>query len=203
MSTTDTKSEILSAALNLFARNGYEKTTMRSIAEKVGIKSASIYYFYDSKEDLLNTIFAEFESNFAKYRNSPAAIFDAAMKKPLTEVLSMIFYTFGSADEQRRMMSISRVILSLQYENMAAHNLFEKIMVQDALDYGVDVLKGLHAMGIIKKIDFGWTAFAFHSFAFFVFQENQQHREPFATSNKEFGAGIQFICSAFAQIIGV
>ncbi len=199
----DTKSQILSAAIGLFARHGYEKTTMRTIARKVGITSASIYYFFDSKEGLLETIFCEFESNFTKYRNSPDNILNAALEKPLSEVLSMIFYTFGSPDEQYRMMTLSRVVLSLQYENVAAQELYEKVMVSDALDYGVKVLKGLHSIGKIKEIDFEWTAFTFHAFALFIFQMSQRHIEPFTNSSYKFREGIRYFCTTFAQIIGI
>ncbi len=201
MIETDTKSQILSAALDLFARHGYEKTTMRSIAKKVGIKSASIYYFYDSKEALLKTLFSEFESNFAKYRNSPEDIFRAAQEKPLPEILSMIFYTFGSTDECARMMTISRVILSLQYQNTDAQELFEKIMVRDAIEYGIVVLQGLNSLGIIREIDYKWTSYFFHSFAFAVFKENLKRLNPYTDSNKEYKEGVQFLCESFAVLI--
>ncbi|TCO77427.1 TetR/AcrR family transcriptional regulator [Marinisporobacter balticus] len=44
-------------ALNLFAKNGYEGTSLSAIAEGVGMKKASIYYHFKSKEDLFMTIF--------------------------------------------------------------------------------------------------------------------------------------------------
>ncbi len=46
------KVEIKAAALELFATKGYEGTTMREIGDKVGIKGASIYYHFKSKEDI-------------------------------------------------------------------------------------------------------------------------------------------------------
>ncbi len=201
MIPTDTKSQILTAAIDLFASLGYEKTTMRAIAKKVGITSASIYYFFDSKESLLTAIFFEFEANFTKYRNPPDAILKAASEKPLDEVLSMLFYTFGSQEEHNRMMTISRIVMSLQYENTAAQNLYEKIMVQDALDYGIRVFKGMHAMGVIKEINFEWTAFAFHSFALLIFQASQRRLDSFADSSDKFEEGIRFLCSTYAPII--
>ncbi len=201
MIETDTKSQILTAALDLFAQNGYEKTTMRAIAKKVGIQSASIYYFFDSKESLLKAIFTEFETNFSKYRNTPDKIFKVAKEKPLSDVLSMLFYTFGSADERDRMMTISRVILSLQYENPSAEELFEKVMVRDAMDYGINILKGLHSLGIIKEIDFKWTAFVFHSFAVAVFEENLRQLKLFEDGKNEYEEGIRFISSQFAKIM--
>ena len=56
----DTKSEIHQAALELFSTRGYEKTSLREIAEQVGITKASLYYHYSSKQDLLKAIIGTF-----------------------------------------------------------------------------------------------------------------------------------------------
>jgi AcrR family transcriptional regulator len=56
----DTKAEIHRAALELFSVQGYEKTSLREIAEQVGITKASLYYHYSSKQDLLRAIIGTF-----------------------------------------------------------------------------------------------------------------------------------------------
>ena len=56
----DTKAEIHQAALGLFSTRGYEKTSLREIAEQVGITKASLYYHYSSKQDLLKAIIGSF-----------------------------------------------------------------------------------------------------------------------------------------------
>ena len=45
--------ELLRVAAELFFEKGYESTTTREIAEALEIKSASIYYHYESKEQIL------------------------------------------------------------------------------------------------------------------------------------------------------
>ena len=50
---SDTKAEIRSVALELFARQGFEKTSLRQIAERLGVTKAALYYHYPSKNDLL------------------------------------------------------------------------------------------------------------------------------------------------------
>ncbi|HKP18528.1 MAG TPA: TetR/AcrR family transcriptional regulator [Gaiellaceae bacterium] len=45
--------ELQRAAAELFFTKGYEATTLREIARALGIKSASIYYHWDSKETIL------------------------------------------------------------------------------------------------------------------------------------------------------
>lgn len=50
---TETADEIRRAALRLFAREGYEATSMREIAGTVGIKAGSVYNHFPSKEEIL------------------------------------------------------------------------------------------------------------------------------------------------------
>ena len=44
---------ILTTALDLFSKMGYEATSMREIASAVGVKPASLYNHYPSKEEIL------------------------------------------------------------------------------------------------------------------------------------------------------
>jgi AcrR family transcriptional regulator len=52
------REEILEAAAQLFSENGYAATSTRSIALAVGIKQASLYYHFASKEDILAELLA-------------------------------------------------------------------------------------------------------------------------------------------------
>jgi AcrR family transcriptional regulator len=51
---------ILSAAREEFARRGFEATTMRGIADAIGMKAASLYRHFPSKDALLTDIMARF-----------------------------------------------------------------------------------------------------------------------------------------------
>ncbi|NNH74153.1 TetR/AcrR family transcriptional regulator [Nocardia uniformis] len=48
-----TKDAIRLAALRLFSTKGFELTSLREVADEVGITKASLYYHYASKQDLL------------------------------------------------------------------------------------------------------------------------------------------------------
>jgi AcrR family transcriptional regulator len=51
--TSGTRQRILDVALDLFLGRGYDKTSMREIAEQLGFTKAAIYYHFASKEDIL------------------------------------------------------------------------------------------------------------------------------------------------------
>ncbi|GAA4609937.1 AcrR family transcriptional regulator [Actinoplanes octamycinicus] len=53
----DTKSEIRKVAIELFTERGYEGTSLREIAERLGITKAALYYHYSSKESIVLSIF--------------------------------------------------------------------------------------------------------------------------------------------------
>ena len=56
MDRGNTKQEILDVALELFSRQGYEATSISSIADAVGIRKASLYSHFSSKQAILDEI---------------------------------------------------------------------------------------------------------------------------------------------------
>lgn len=56
---TDKAKQILTAALDLFAMNGYEMTTIPNIAEKADVGTGTIYRYFDSKKSLLNVLYQD------------------------------------------------------------------------------------------------------------------------------------------------
>ncbi len=48
-----TRTLILETALRLFAERGYDKTTMRAIAQEAGVSVGNAYYYFSSKEHLV------------------------------------------------------------------------------------------------------------------------------------------------------
>jgi AcrR family transcriptional regulator len=52
-STGSARDEILDAAAALFAEHGYAGTSTRAIAERVGIRQASLYYHFAGKDEIL------------------------------------------------------------------------------------------------------------------------------------------------------
>jgi AcrR family transcriptional regulator len=49
----DTRERILDVALDLFTEKGYDKTTLREIAEQLGFTKAALYYHFPGKKDIL------------------------------------------------------------------------------------------------------------------------------------------------------
>ena len=72
---------ILDAAVALFAERGYEAATMQDVAASIGMTAPALYYYYDSKQDLL---FEVIESNLARIVSRIESLTAATATEELT-----------------------------------------------------------------------------------------------------------------------
>lgn len=75
----DTRNAIRDVAVELFAQHGYERTSLREIAERLGMTKAALYYHYPSKQSLLLAIIepliAEWKTAADKAETMPHNVF--------------------------------------------------------------------------------------------------------------------------------
>lgn len=55
----NTRQRIQYVALELFAEQGYEKTSLREIAERLDVTKAALYYHFRTKEEILVSLFED------------------------------------------------------------------------------------------------------------------------------------------------
>jgi AcrR family transcriptional regulator len=70
-----TRDRIQAVALELFAEHGYEKTSLRQIAERLDVTKAALYYHFNTKEEiavsLFDTLLAEMDEVIDWLREQP------------------------------------------------------------------------------------------------------------------------------------
>lgn len=80
MSEIDTKSKIFHIAAKLMAQKGYNAVSMREISEQSGVSKPMIYYYFESKEklyqSLMDTGLAYNNNQIQEILSSPIAIKD-------------------------------------------------------------------------------------------------------------------------------
>jgi AcrR family transcriptional regulator len=59
-SRTDTRARIQQVAVELFTEHGYEGTSLREIAERLGVTKAALYYHFKSKEDIVLSLVEDY-----------------------------------------------------------------------------------------------------------------------------------------------
>lgn len=62
--TDETRNDILSSAKKLFFTEGYEKTTLRTIAKSTGKEVGLIYYYFKNKEQLFSSVIEVFGDEY-------------------------------------------------------------------------------------------------------------------------------------------
>ena len=67
MEKSNTRDEILNIALELFSVNGYEATSISQLADAVGIRKASLYSHFASKQEILDDVVASVLEGYAEH----------------------------------------------------------------------------------------------------------------------------------------
>jgi AcrR family transcriptional regulator len=52
------REQILAAALRLFRNQGFDRTSLREIAESLGLSKSGLYHYFSAKDDLLDAVVA-------------------------------------------------------------------------------------------------------------------------------------------------
>lgn len=91
----DRREQILTSAIQVFARKGFSRATNKDIAHEAGITPGLIYHYFESKEALLNAI-VEHYSPLNALRALPADVFELPPEAFLHTVLPQILQVVES-----------------------------------------------------------------------------------------------------------
>jgi AcrR family transcriptional regulator len=135
---TDTRSRVQKVALELFAEHGYEKTSLREIAERLGVTKAALYYHFKSKEDIVHSLtddyFAEIDALLDWAKDQPRG--DATRLAILDRYVGIVI----SGSEVFRFMEQNRASMQAME---SVKDRFARF--RDRLDTLVDLLTGPEA----------------------------------------------------------
>lgn len=88
--STDIRQQIMNAAVDLFANQGYAATPLREIAERVGVNPAMVHYYFGNKEALLH---AALEQSLEPLAEAVIEM-QANQRAPVQAIVSLIFGAF-------------------------------------------------------------------------------------------------------------
>lgn len=103
-----TQELLLQAALQLYAKHGYQGASMRKIAEEVGIKPASIYFFFKNKEELFREVF---KRTLARHNDAMRKTLQRHTDEPVEKIFAAMLRTTvdhhaGDRDEMATYISL-------------------------------------------------------------------------------------------------
>ena len=153
----DTKEKILMTALQLFARDGYEAVSVRTIAEELGMTKGALYRHYKNKRDIFDSIVERMFQIDAKRANDyqmPAETYevmpDSYQNTSLEDIQTytieqLKFWTEDAfASKFRKMLSLE------QYRNAEMKELYSQCIVAGPVAYLEDLFRELIKEGVLK-----------------------------------------------------
>jgi AcrR family transcriptional regulator len=150
--TVGMKQRILNAAVVLFSEQNYDKVTTRDIAKAVGIKAASLYSHFASKDELLTRIYALYEEKAGRVRPDLDALLKLAETEPPVNVLMKTGFFFNPEDQE----IMDRIVVIAALESRAdkrSEDFLIKNIVNLPRDYTVKLLKRMLELGRIEPMD--------------------------------------------------
>jgi AcrR family transcriptional regulator len=102
---SDTKEKIQDVAMELFAEQGYDKTSLREIAERLGVTKAALYYHFKTKEEIITSLFQ------ATARRMDAVVEWAEQNTPTPETRRELVHRYAEAlNDGGRSFSLMRLM---------------------------------------------------------------------------------------------
>ncbi|MFI7125551.1 MULTISPECIES: TetR/AcrR family transcriptional regulator [Nonomuraea] len=101
-SASERRDHLVKLAAELFARKGFQATTVREIADEAGILSGSLYHHFDSKETIVDEVLSTFlDDLIARYRAAVDTSADAR-----TVLSEMVRIGFGTLEPHRAAITV-------------------------------------------------------------------------------------------------
>jgi AcrR family transcriptional regulator len=157
----DTRERIQAVALELFAEQGYEKTSLREIAERLGVTKAALYYHFKSKEDIVSSLVED-------YFGQINALIEWGRSQPRTAevrgaVLNRYFGIVEDGSEVFRMIQQNQAALSALAAAKHRSELFRERMdglVGILSEPGAPLAAQVRAAVALASVSFGCMFFA-------------------------------------------
>lgn len=165
-----TKEKIFDSAIELFAKKGFDATSMREIAEAVGIKKASLYSHYKSKNEIMDNIFEYFKKELMQMRPPEARNLEK-IDKITPEVFCQRANLTLDIFKNPKMEKIFRIISSEQFRDKRAKMIILECLIHEPYSFSRTVLEIMVNKGIINKIDPDIKAMEFQYTIFTLFME--------------------------------
>jgi len=94
-----TKRAILAAALELFAKKGFYRTTTKEISKKAGIGEGTLFNYFETKEDLALYFFALEQAETAAWYERDKHIQSASLPEKLFAIIHRFLDRLGPYEE--------------------------------------------------------------------------------------------------------
>ena len=116
---TSRREQILASALELFRKQGYDRTSLREISERLGISKSGLYHHFEAKDDLISSLVSPLLDRIHEIAATPPVGTDEDLRAFLAtyidtfienrEVLSLLANDVGVRNHSRVSQRLARV----------------------------------------------------------------------------------------------
>ena len=156
MDRGNTKREILYAALELFSVQGFEATSISQIASAVGIRKASLYSHFDSKQAILDALVQEVLEQYAMHSIFARADWEkdtGSLPQTADDAVGMIQGQIRYILHDPAISRARKMLVIEQFQNMELAKLQTKQNYSDVLGYFTGLIKCLIQKGVLAEDD--------------------------------------------------
>ena len=156
MDRGNTKQEILKAALELFSVQGFEATSISQIASAVGIRKASLYSHFESKQAILDALVKDVLEQYGEHSIFARTDWEKdADHLPLTsdDAVQMIQGQIRYILHDPYISKARKMLVIEQFQNPELAKLQTKQNYSDVLWYFTGLVKQLIRQGVLAEDD--------------------------------------------------
>ncbi len=157
----DTRARIQQVALELFAEQGYDKTSLREIAERLDVTKAALYYHFKSKEDIVRSLvedyFGQIDALIAWGKAQPRST------ETRDEILSRYVQIVAEGSDVFRMLQHNQAAVNSLASAKRRGDVFRERMtglVDVLTEDDASMRERLRAAMALGGVSVGWMTFA-------------------------------------------
>lgn len=175
-----TKERIVEEALTLFAQNGYKGTSVKNIADAVGIKDSSIYKHYKSKREIVDAIVTQMRDKMyhmsvdfglpTDERMEEAAKQYGRMTLEELQTISRNVFLFYLQDDF--MSRFWRFATMEQYQDGEIYEIYRSLFFEQSIAFQKELFSDMIRQGSFIQADPEVMALNFYTPIFFLLCRN-------------------------------
>ena len=147
MKNETTKQRILTEAVKLFSKEGYEAVSVDQIAKAVGIKAPSLYKHYKSKRDIFDSVLRIMERRDGERatacslpEGTAEAMPEAYDRSSIEDLIAFSKQQFRYWTEDEFASSFRKMLTVEQYRSEEMNSLYHQYLGAGPLKYTADLL---------------------------------------------------------------
>ena len=156
MDRGNTKQEILEAALEQFSVQGFEATSISQIASAVGVRKASLYSHFESKQAILDALVQEVLEQYEEHSLFARADWEkeaGSLPQTADDAVQMIQGQIRYILHDPAISRARKMLVIEQFQNPELAKLQTKQNYSDVLRYFTGLVKQLIRQGMLAEDD--------------------------------------------------